>query len=479
MNIFPISAVLMLLCAEAACGFSFRTDCPQGYYKGIDAEGHVLVAEKLGEIQMRKLESITVWAEFNSAETRVSPYLGKGWTLGLVESHLEKIDDNNIRAVMPDGWSDFFVRPENSQNFVATGWFGRLNPQSDTFTAWGSSAWRVIFIHGKVVKIASIISSSEDLTFKYPGDLVTEIDRGSSALVSITMAPSGGAQTIQIGVDKVDVKMVCAPRIEVAEGQVKQTGDDPALGQLTFSKGGSVSFDYGTNSEKKPTLTVTEVSRTPEPIVWNPMTKQIEKDGDWSHQLKPGEGHNEIPVTRVNSKGQTEYHFNDAKNGILTDQTLDGVKTETDFLVLDTEVTDKVQKITKTTDGVTNTVYQETFDEHGKSLSIHTWSPPETPEQTEAILTKAVNDAPNAEAKDNALVFLGFYMAHRQEYEKIRILAKSLPPDKAYPLLLFINDRQPSLTPAEKIKGYQDLEKQYPEHHDELERGIAELQAPK
>src|SRR5882724_6313648 len=118
-RLMAFATILSLSALQAdACGL--RQDKPHAHFDGADEQGHVLVAETLGNLDLGDNLSLPIYAVFQSNWQSSSPYLGQGWMLPLLESKIVQIDDNTFQLWTPDGWYQFMGR-DSTTNTILNG----------------------------------------------------------------------------------------------------------------------------------------------------------------------------------------------------------------------------------------------------------------------------------------------------------------------------------------------------------------------
>jgi hypothetical protein len=100
------------------------------------------------------------------------------------------------------------------------------------------------------------------------------------------------------------------------------------LGEVTpASGGGKVAFEQTVNGELNPTIKLGD-----QLIAWNPATKKIAKDGEWTYDIKPGAGpFDNGAIGRRNTKSKSEFWHHDGAKGEEIVQGIDGVKKVTSW----------------------------------------------------------------------------------------------------------------------------------------------------
>src|SRR5580698_11336101 len=106
------------------------------HFDGVNEQGYVSYWEKIGEADLGDGLVIPLNINFNSHRETSSPTLGKGWMVALLESHVEPVDENSMKVVMPDGWNFYFHRNGSTESWYGnSGWVGETKDALFTITA--------------------------------------------------------------------------------------------------------------------------------------------------------------------------------------------------------------------------------------------------------------------------------------------------------------------------------------------------------
>ncbi len=103
---------------------------PVDYFDGVsDVGGYVDYWETVGSVDCGNGLKLPIFINFRSNNVATSPYLGQGWTLPLLESHMVQTGLNSFLMVQPDGTRNFFTRdkPEDTELKDPAGWKAGIN----------------------------------------------------------------------------------------------------------------------------------------------------------------------------------------------------------------------------------------------------------------------------------------------------------------------------------------------------------------
>jgi YD repeat-containing protein len=484
-----------------ACGLEWTL--PQGHFDGVEEHGYVEYWEKIGEADLGDGLVIPVNIGFNSHQEASSPTLGKGWMIPLLESHVEPIDENSMKVIMPDGWTFTFLRNGSTETWRGNAnWVGETN--NTVFTITAPCGWRVKFDEGKIQEIES--DKNRTLSYRYNGGIVTEVDVDGKPFIQVESNTSTGVPTnFLIGGKKINISLAQRPRIQALLKQNLLTGFDQSLSSLLGPDGRKEAFAFGTTDKTlDPALTITHADQSKRYFTWDATTRQIKIDGEWSYDIAPGDN---IALKRTNSKGQAEFF--DQENGTTTIQDIDGVKLITSRFVNAGNLSGKIRLITRESHNVSSIVSRYDYNENGKLLRetneeglvtkytydksqrcvlisypdghsvTYSYDAKGFPKVSVVIsemakhslmkeqkrLETTMSTAIGITAKNYAALKLGlFYINAMQTPEEGRKLAAGglMIPKVKFTLLLQSYDHDASLTPAQKLTYFKELLQQFP-----------------
>jgi len=359
--LLPLALFLLPFSLSQGCGLDWTL--PQAHFEGVDEQGYVAYWEKIGQADLGDGLVIPVHINFNSHRETSSPTLGKGWMLPLLESHVEPVDENTVHVIMPDGWTFVFYRNGNTDTWRGNaGWVGETD--GPRFTATAPCGWRVKFDTGKIIEIDT--PKNRTISIKYNGPAPLEADIDNQPFVQVAQnTATGVAESITIGGQKIAISQAPRPRIQVILGKTLLTGFDPALSQLQWPDGQREAFNFAAPETLSPTLVITKSNQTKRYITWDSSTKQIERDGDWTYKLTPGDN---VFLNRTNPKGQTETYFYDQEKGISITQDLNESKVIVARYINAGSLNGRIRSITQDKNGVNTVLRKYDYDEKGRLI---------------------------------------------------------------------------------------------------------------
>ena len=293
-----------------SCGIDWRL--PQSHFEGVDEQGHVLYSEKIGDLDAGENLHIPLHIMFKSEWMASSPNLGRGWMLPLLESRIEQTSERRFRLWQPDGWyRDFWC--SKSSDTVLDGWGGwKAEIRGDTITAWAPCGWKLGFSKNKLTAIVTPKNQRLDLVGRN-GQVDELLANGLSLLRVERDAMTGRVKGLALRAGKqIAIEQQLRPRVQrIAERNVVK-GEDYSLAKLTLVDGTVRTYEYAVDDQLRPTLKMGD-----RVIVWDPGTKLIVMDGEWTYDVKPDEKNPlaNAAIGRKNARNVVEFWHYDVNKG--------------------------------------------------------------------------------------------------------------------------------------------------------------------
>ena len=304
------------------CGIDWSL--PKNHFDGVNEFGFVSIWENIGNIDLGDGLVLPLNANFRSDRTASSSTLGTGWHLALLDANIVQIDERTFMMFDPAGPFRLFWRDPKNPNILSgqAGWKAAI--QNDSITAWSDCGAKLIFNKGRIV---SIQLKEKTFTYNYQDGKVAEIHEGNKLILTVKKKPITGEVTglSLLGNQEIQIEQAERPRIQSIQGKNLVVGKDMTLGKVSAGAGVQKTYDYGVTVTLQPTVTVTDIGKSPRQIVWDTATRFITADGDWTYDIKPSpnKGFN-AAIERINSKKQKEFWSYDSIKGIEKLVTTDG-----------------------------------------------------------------------------------------------------------------------------------------------------------
>ena len=501
MKIFqPILALLLPLKAMA-CGLDWSP--PVSHFENVDYQGNVHIVRKIGEV-----EKLPLYLIFNSTFGN-SPYVGSGFELPFLEARMWQVDEGRFQAKMPTGWLWIFQRTKDPTVLEGNaGWKGVI--KDDTITAWAPCGDKITF---KTGRIASMKIKEDLYSYNYRDGRVASVEKNGKSVLEIKrdtmtgevtgLALPGTWETIGLAATAE------RPVVESIGGKNVVSRVEKTLGEVTpASGGGKVAFEQAVNGELTPTIKLGDKL-----ITWNPATKKIAKDGEWSYDIKPGAGPFEnAAIGRENAMNQSEFWHRDNTKGEEIVQGIDGSKKVTTWFTSG-NLAGKVRSQKSTSNGlvtkrrfnydergnlfrVTGDSLVEEFerDETGRVVKVfhngvlkQEWRYGENSQIPASLLKKESTSAlfeslalAQSEFKNNMITFSDFEsrlfdLAHlalieHGDYEFAEHLSSMLNSrKKRFAVLIQTTSRDPNLNHAERAAKFNQLRNEFPEFNQTIQ----------
>ena len=380
----PVFCLILLLAAgvavEAACPSAWNK--PGGRFEGIDDFGYVFVVEKAGTLELGDV-SIPVYAMFNSDWSWVSPYLGAGWELPLLESRMVQLDERGFRLHQPGGrYRDFWrSKPGSPLLDGQGGWKAEI--RGDIIEAAAPCGVVLKLVRGRLVEMRA---GDAKLEFVRNGDEVAEIrDRGRTVLAVERDPSTGDPRAISLdGGRRIELGFTSRPIVEVVNGARVVGSTARALCSLTTPEGATTTFDYATGGNLTPTITIAKTAAdgaaeasaagnqaAARTATWHPATRLALTDGPWTYDITPSENPDATAaIRRTNPKGQSEFWHRDGLKGIETVEGLDGVKKVTTRFTSGLLAGKLRSEIVQDSHNQVLDKQEFAYDEHGKMIRM-------------------------------------------------------------------------------------------------------------
>jgi hypothetical protein len=366
-------SLVALTAKSVGCGLDWKL--PQNHFDGVNEWGNLAYWQKIGDLDLGDGLKVPLNIGFNSAHTSSSPYLGDGWSLAFLEANVVQIDDNHFVMTMPDGRKARFRRqnktsaPEDEATETLRGGGGWLAQVSqNTFTVWAQCGWKMVFTDGKISSITT--PKNQQITYNYKNGIVTEVDKDNAPILNVINDAKGGVSGLSFSGKQIGFEEGDKPNVENIGGQTVIGHVSQSLAKVTLADGTSDNYKFSVDSKLTPTLTVSGLNNRS--FAWDPVSKLILKDGDWSYKITPGTqlfANAQVERTKISAPTQKEYYYDDNYQGVLTEQGIDGVKQITQFFVGAGPLKGRTRSVTRVKDGVTTVLRKFDYDETGKMIS--------------------------------------------------------------------------------------------------------------
>ncbi len=320
MGLFTL--VLMQANRLVGCGIDWQV--PQNHFDGVNEYGFVSYWEQVGVLEIDETTKFPLVMGFRSDREWSSAYLGHGWILAMLDSSFVQVNEKQFTMIQPDGLTRRFYRdkPEDTILRAGEGWKAEI--REDVVTAWADCGWKLVYNKGKLSSIST--PKNKTINLEYTGGRVSEVKEGSSTLLKVDVNPNTNQVTGFTAQGKnYKIEQDRRPRVQMVNGQNLIGGMDSSLSKLIFPNGHQKSYEFAVDQKIEPTLKITD-SGTVRSFSWNPSTKLIKTDNDWTYKITPN-GENPLAnaaIGRKNAKGQEEFWYRDARKGREESHELDG-----------------------------------------------------------------------------------------------------------------------------------------------------------
>jgi hypothetical protein len=341
------------------CGLDWTL--PVNHFDGVNEQGYVAYWEKVGEVDLGDDLKLPLVIGFRSNhETGIpSPYLGQGWIMPLLESSMVQTGENSFVMMQPDGWNNLFLRKDATILNGSAGWMAEI--KGDKIIASAPCGWRLEFYKGHIISMTT--PKNRKLEFDYSGNVVTAMRENGVARLSVEQESTGQVKALLFNGKRMEIAQDQKPRVQNIAGRNVVGGMERSLKSLNPSNGTSKSFEFAVNDKVQPTLKITSQANTERLFTWDPATKRIACDNDWTYNITPNV---DASIKRIRH-GEIEMWSREPQKGLETSLLSNGNQ-EVIHRFASGPLSGAVRKIQQVAHGVSQTVYSATYSEIGKLL---------------------------------------------------------------------------------------------------------------
>lgn len=359
-----VSALLLIAQGRVlSCGVEWAK--PKTHFDGVNEYGFVSYWDQIGELDLDEGLAFPLIIGFRSDWQRVSPYLGRGWFFGLMDSFVAQRSENAFDMIQPDGYTVPFGRDDKNPAILhgAKGWKAEIS--GNTVTAHASCGWTLVFVNGKIARITT--PKSQTLTIEREAEgVATSVIEGTKVLLKVERDAKHGVVGLLVGDTRIGIERTERPRIQKILGKNVVVGIDWAVGKITAPDVQPKTYDYAVGDDVQPTLTVGGGLPNERTITWDADTQVIQADGLWTYEIKPAEvsGHN-AAIGRTGPRGTREFWHYDEAVGKETVIKADGTQLSSSWFTSG-NLAGALRKREEIVQGKARTTYLASYDEKGK-----------------------------------------------------------------------------------------------------------------
>jgi len=369
-----------------SCGISWKT--PTNHFDSVNERGFLSFWDQLGTFDFGNGLKVPLIVNFRSNRDTLSPYGGYGWLVPLLESNVVQLEENRFMLVQPDGWNRYFGRKSASDTALLGdgGWAAEL--KGNTFTAWASCGWKLIYVNGKITSMLS--PDNRRFDWVRSGERVTEIREGGTTRLTVKWDEANEMTGLEANGQQITFGRGDKPRIQNTAGQNVVAAIDRTLTQMAITGGAGKTYEFGIDEKLNPTFKAGDRL-----LAWNPASKLVLSDSGWTYQITPDPDGRYAAIARKNAQGQSEFWHNNQNKGVEITQGIDGVRKITTSFVIG-KLAGNVRKIEEIKNGKPITTYQASYDQSGRLLrefldngviNDYTYKP-----SGEVVKTRTLND---------------------------------------------------------------------------------------
>jgi len=482
---------------------------PSGGLGAANMYGYLSIWRQVDDVglQLDKDSYLPLRYEFSS-DSKVSGILGPGFYCPMFEAKNVLIREQMMRAFLPCGKGLYLRRnvvDPNKFQTVDGEWIGYLN--GDDFTIWRDDGWKLVYHQNRLSSLTS--DENHIFTWSYSNGMPSSVSEDNHEIITVEPNVAGQVAAFIFNGKRYEVAYAERPLTQVLMGQVAIKEIDQALSSFGYPDGKSDTFKFTLTPDRVPTLTFTDRDGQSTLYSWDTATDYLVTEkgtqGDWTYKV--GEITQDFglpPISKIGIDGKMEGVTVDTKMGIFTTQGTDGVTTVKHVFETPGPLYGKIQKIEQISGKTTSLVYRASYDEAGRLIremddkgfsKCYTYDDAgkligksllKTKnsqiladfKKQEANLLSAVTAAQDSETRQLALENLAiFYIDQVKDTSKALALASQFTDkDKLYLIKRITVNHDDSLSYKQKIAGYIQLEKEFPEKKADLDYVIQKSQ---
>lgn len=270
----------------------------KGPFEGIDADGHVFIAVRLGSAG-----KIPVWACFSSGCKSASPVLGRGWRIPFFESRMEPVNDEWFVLKQPDGAERYFRKDRQAEGRLYGGsvWSGRMKGEEIRLAADAGDGMKPLELVFRRGRLAHLEASEGVYDFVYNGRALERVASNGSDVVRVKPdSRNPEVTTLQFRTSRVTCRRAAVPWYAGSA----QLEDESTLVELVRPDGVKT-FSYSFDGLEGEFLGAKTVKAR-----WNVTTGFATAVNGWRYFVTPT-GDGSPSIARIDSEGDREsFSFN-------------------------------------------------------------------------------------------------------------------------------------------------------------------------
>jgi YD repeat-containing protein len=292
----------------------------QTIFKSVNAFGGVSLTEPIGTFVTTDGMSIPLTISFDSTSTLVSPFLGLGWSIPLLESRATLESPSVLGFLLPGG-IQLYLAQAKDQSFNSFDGMWTATVANDDIKLVAPGGWILSYHQGHLVKID--MQNNNVITIDHDDDGATAYFNGS---IIITASNKG---QIRIADKELDVTLANRPVVQQMNGTVVVSRLEPSLVSIEGDSLPKHTWNYSLDSSRNEVLSDSQNGN----YTWNPTSGIILTDKDWNYSvdstyklLDPV-----VSIERHDAAGKKESYVRDDLKGFMTKSFADGTVRKTLF----------------------------------------------------------------------------------------------------------------------------------------------------
>lgn len=342
-------------------------EMPRNHFDGVNNRGYVDYYVRMGNLDLGEGLMLPLVVNFDSERGSSSPFVGKGWVIGLLDSNFVQTGEDLFQLMQPNTALRPFYRTKSGGNILNGGPSWKAEIKGDIIVAYVTCGWKFTYRKGRLVSMGT--PKGRRLDYIYTEGRLSEIREGSVTRLNVDYDPTTGlAQALRFQGKRVEVGLAERPRVQVVAGQTMVGGVDPSLNRLSGAlEGEAWQFDFAVDENIQPTLRISGGGAPERTYVWNAATKHVLAEDGWTYDIKPGLSKGEsAAIGRTKVDGVREFWHLDGAKGAETVITAAGARVVKTWFTSG-RFAGKLRK-REVILGESVSVYSVAYDEEGRML---------------------------------------------------------------------------------------------------------------
>jgi len=484
--VFLVHIFCPLGSALASCKTNFKRP-PRDFFENVDRRGYVHIVRQIGQVLDNG--EIPIHIIFRTSLGANSPYLGRNHEIFLIDAKIFNEDSGSKVAFFPCGWRyRFWVDSKNPTIWHGSaGWAAEV--RGDLFYGAASCGKGKIVFNLRNGRIVSFHDGEREFQYIYEtsGRDLQEVTIDGNRAIRVLRESVGSSEVtgleLPLSGQRLAFEREARMIVSKVSGQNIIAEQIPAISKVTMQDT-AITYAFAQDAVGNPTIEVSNPEKdSPALVTFDAATGKVLRDGDWKFDPmdEPENPWSSVPLGRTNAKGQKEFYFKDTLKGEETILAADGIKTiKTRFTRGDLAGLLRTEE-KEYPNGTRKLIRKNNYDENGKLFSVESNGILETAEEYRKRISGGTKERDPLKIKEKHLLRYSEAVNDKERERAVYQMALDLVIDaeafeegkKLLPLLnkpiyqfniqFYSIDVNKDLSSQEKVEGFQNLMKKFPE----------------